>query len=107
MYKNSFSIPSGVEPFYDRQHYNNKKIDITDESEEYNEYDESEEYNEYDKYEIITPTNSDSIDFLFSSITESPVRQQSVQAFTERLPIEEQAQFMRSVARGDVSTACR
>lgn len=42
-----------------------------------------------------------------SSITEQPNRQRSVQAFTERLPIEEQAQFMRSVARGDISTACR
>ena len=46
-------------------------------------------------------------DIRFSSVTEQPNRQQSVQAFTERLPIEEQAQFMRSVARGDISTACR
>lgn len=46
-------------------------------------------------------------DIRYSSVTEQPNRQQSVQAFTERLPIEEQAQFMRSVARGDVSTACR
>lgn len=46
-------------------------------------------------------------DIRFSSITEQPNKQQSVQAFTERLPIEEQAQFMRSVARGDISTACR
>lgn len=46
-------------------------------------------------------------DIRYSSMTEQPNRQQSVQAFTERLPIEEQAQFMRSVARGDVSTACR
>lgn len=46
-------------------------------------------------------------DIRFSSLIEQPNRQQSVQAFTERLPIEEQAQFMRSVARGDISTACR
>ena len=46
-------------------------------------------------------------DIKHSSGTEQPNRQQSVQAFTERLPIEEQAQFMRSVARGDISTACR
>ena len=46
-------------------------------------------------------------DIRFSSVTEQPNRQQSVQAFTERLPIEEQAQFMRSVAHGDISTACR
>ena len=46
-------------------------------------------------------------DIKHSSGTEQPNRQQSVQAFTERLPIEEQAKFMRSVARGDISTACR
>lgn len=46
-------------------------------------------------------------DIRYSSVTEQPNRQQSVQAFTERLPIEEQAQFMRSVARNDISTACR
>lgn len=46
-------------------------------------------------------------DIRYSSVTEQPNKHQSVQAFTERLPIEEQAQFMRSVARGDVSTACR
>lgn len=46
-------------------------------------------------------------DIRYSSVTEQPNRQQSVQAFTERLPIEEQAQFIRSVARGDISTACR
>lgn len=46
-------------------------------------------------------------DIRYSSVIEQPNRQQSVQAFIERLPIEEQAQFMRSVARGDISTACR
>lgn len=46
-------------------------------------------------------------DIRYSSVTEQPNRQQSVQAFTERLPIEEQAQFMRSIALGDVSTTCR
>ena len=74
------------------------------------------------KYEEIVITNPNQIksatsntgefsttndDIRFSSVTEQPNRQQSVQAFTERLPIEEQAQFMRSVARGDISTACR
>lgn len=71
-----------------------------------------------DKQEITAETNEESKpkpkfrfgqkrDIRGSSVTEQPNKHQSIQAFTEHLPIEEQAQFMRSVARGDVSTACR
>lgn len=46
-------------------------------------------------------------DIRYSSITEQPVRHQSVSAFTERLAIDQQAKFIASVATGDISTACR
>lgn len=46
-------------------------------------------------------------DIRHSSITEQPVRHQSVAAFSERLPIDQQAKFIASVFTGDISTACR
>lgn len=42
-----------------------------------------------------------------SSVTETAIRHQSVSAFTEQLPIDQQAKFIASVATGDISTACR
>lgn len=42
-----------------------------------------------------------------SSVTEIAIRHQSVSAFTEQLPIDQQAKFIASVATGDISTACR
>lgn len=76
-------------------------------------YSEGTEYVVFNPNQIKSATSNNgefstiNDDIRYSSVTEQPNRQQSVQAFTERLPIEEQAQFMRSVSRGDISTACR
>lgn len=46
-------------------------------------------------------------DIRYSSTTEAPVKYPSVSAFSERLPIDQQAQFNASVNVGEISTACK